>query len=47
MTDDCMTVEHYGFKIKLTDCGRDNIKLTERHDVTVCEAIIKQREAKK
>ena len=40
-------VEHIGHRIKLVDCGRENIKLTERHDVTMCEAIIKQREADK
>ena len=46
-TDDNSLVERIGRRIKLVDCGRENIKLTERHDVTVCEAIIKQREAKK
>lgn len=46
-TDDNSLVEHIGHRIKLVDCGRENIKLTERHDVTMCEAIIKQREADK
>lgn len=45
VTDDCMTVEHYGFKIKLTDCGRDNIKITTKEDLVIAEAILHARES--
>lgn len=43
-TDDNSLVEHINHKVKLVDCGRENIKLTEPHDILLCEAIIKQRE---
>lgn len=44
-TDDCSLVEHYGFKIKLVDCGRTNVKITTREDLSFAEAIINQRRA--
>lgn len=44
VTDDCMMVERLGFKIKLVDCGKDNIKLTERSDLHRAELILKMRE---
>lgn len=43
VTDDCMLAEHYGFKIKLVDCGRNNLKITIPEDLTVAEAIINSR----
>ncbi len=46
-TDDNSLVEHIGHKIKLVDCGRENIKLTQKQDIIMCEAIIKKREADK
>ena len=44
VTDDCMMAEHAGFAVKLVDCGRENIKLTTRDDLTLAEIIIKKRE---
>ena len=43
VTDDCMLVEHFGFKIKLVDCGRNNIKITTQDDIVLAEAILKAR----
>lgn len=43
VTDDCMLVEHYGFKIKLVDCGRNNLKITTKDDLVLAEAIIRSR----
>ncbi|MBR5314298.1 MAG: 2-C-methyl-D-erythritol 4-phosphate cytidylyltransferase [Clostridia bacterium] len=43
VTDDCMLVEHYGFKIKLVDCGRNNLKITTKDDIVLAEAIINSR----
>lgn len=43
VTDDCMLVEHYGFKIKLVDCGRNNLKITTKDDIVLAEAILKAR----
>ena len=43
VTDDCMLVEHYGFKIKLVDCGRNNLKITTPDDIVLANAIIKAR----
>ncbi len=43
VTDDCMLVENYGFKIKLVDCGRNNLKITTKDDITLAEAILKAR----
>lgn len=43
VTDDCMLVEHYGFKIKLVDCGRNNLKITTKDDIILAEAIINSR----
>ena len=40
ITDDCMMAERLGFKIKLTDCGKNNIKLTAREDLSLAEYII-------
>ncbi len=46
VTDDCMLVEHYGFKIKLVDCGRNNLKITTKDDLVLADAIIRDRENK-
>lgn len=42
-TDECMLVENIGFKIKLTDCGSENIKITVPADVLAAEAILRSR----
>lgn len=47
VTDDCMLCERLGFEIKLVECGRENIKLTNPDDLMLCEAIISYREKAK
>lgn len=42
-TDDCMLVEEAGFRIKLVDCGRENLKITTREDLMFAEAILTAR----
>lgn len=42
-TDDCMLVENAGFKIKLVDTGRDNIKITVKDDIVLAEHILTAR----
>ena len=42
-TDDSSLVEHAGFRIKLCETPRDNIKLTYPGDTLVAEAILKSR----
>lgn len=44
VTDDCMLVERLGFKVKLVECGRENIKITYPADAVIAEAILKDRE---
>ena len=39
-TDDCMLAEHAGFKVKLVDTGKDNIKITVSDDIKRAEAIL-------
>ena len=43
VTDDCMMCERLGFKIKLVECGRNNIKLTSPDDKKLAEAIMNSR----
>lgn len=42
-TDDCMLAERLGFKVKLVDVGRDNIKITYKDDISRAEEIIARR----
>lgn len=44
VTDDCMMAERMGYKIKLCDCGQNNIKLTTREDLALAEFLLSQRE---
>ena len=44
VTDDCMLAENIGYKIKLVDCGRENIKLTTPADFYIAKAILEMRE---
>lgn len=46
VTDDCMLAENIGFKIKLVDCGYQNLKITTQDDFYIAEAIIKIQENK-
>ena len=43
VTDDCAMCERLGFKVKMVECGRSNIKLTSREDLTLAEAILTAR----
>ncbi len=47
VTDDCMIAEHAGFKVKLTDCGYENIKITTTDDFAFAQMIIDKRKGKK
>lgn len=42
-TDDCMLAEKAGFKVKLVDTGKENIKITYPIDLEYAEFIIKKR----
>lgn len=42
-TDDCMLAEYAGFKVKLVDTGKDNIKITFEDDIKRAEAILKAK----
>lgn len=42
-TDDCMLAEHVGFRVKLIDCGHENIKITTPQDLIIAEAILTAR----
>ena len=46
VTDDCMLVERIGFKVRVVDCGNENIKLTYPIDKVFAEAILNERKAK-
>ena len=43
-TDDNMLAESIGFKVKLVDCGYENLKLTTPDDFFLAEAILRLRE---
>lgn len=47
VTDDCMLCERLGFEIKLVECTRENIKLTNPNDLALAESIIAYREKQK
>lgn len=42
-TDDCALAEHYHFPVYLTDCGRQNIKITTAEDLCIAKAILQLR----
>ncbi len=42
-TDDCMLAENAGFKVKLVETGKDNIKITRPADIALAEYIIANR----
>ncbi len=44
-TDDCSLVEGLGFRIKLIDCGYENIKITTQDDLVHAQAILQKRSA--
>lgn len=43
VTDDCMIVENAGGKVKLVECGEENIKLTTRENLELCGFYIAKR----
>ena len=45
--DDCAAVERLGVKVKLVDCGRENIKITYPVDAAIAEAILARRAAER
>lgn len=45
VTDDAALLEHYFYGVTLVDCGKENIKITEPTDLTLAEALLKQRKA--
>ena len=45
ITDDNMLVEAIGAKIKLVDCGKENIKITTAEDVAYAEFLLKKRKS--
>ena len=47
VTDDNSLVENLGAKIKLVECGRNNLKITTLDDIPVALAILKSREESK
>ncbi len=46
VTDDAMLCERIGQRVKLVDCGRENIKLTTPEDIPAAEAILASRREK-
>ena len=42
-TDDCMMVENIGFKVKLVETGKENIKITVREDIALAENLLSAR----
>lgn len=42
-TDDCMLAETAGFKVKLVDTGKDNLKITVKEDISAAEYILSKR----
>lgn len=43
VTDDSALCEHAGFKVKIVESGRTNIKITYPEDIIVAEAILRSR----
>lgn len=44
VTDDASLLEHCSFKVAAVDCGSENIKVTDKTDVLLAEAILKRRD---
>lgn len=42
-TDDCQLCERLGFKVRLVDCGKTNIKITYPEDMIIAQAILDSR----
>ncbi len=46
LTDDNQLIERLPHPIKLVDCGKENLKITEPGDIALAEFILQQRESK-
>ena len=44
VTDDATLVEHLGYRVRLVECGRSNIKITTPDDLPLAKAILNYRE---
>lgn len=44
LTDDNQLIEKLPYPVKVVDCGKDNIKITEPRDIRLAEFILKERE---
>lgn len=47
VTDDNSLIEHLGYQVRMVECGSENIKITTREDLSLAEAILMYRSAKK
>ena len=46
-TDDNALIEHLGYRIRLVECGNENLKITTKKDLALAEAILAHREKNK
>ena len=46
-TDDNALIEHLGYRIRLVECGYENLKITTKEDLALAEAILAHREKNK
>lgn len=46
VTDDNELITHLGYRVKLVECGLENIKITTPDDISFAEAILTARESK-
>ena len=46
-TDDNALIEHLGYRIRLVECGNENLKITTQKDLALAEAILAYREKNK
>ena len=42
-TDDNALIEHLGYRVRMVECGRENIKITTADDLPLAEAILQYR----
>lgn len=42
-TDDVSLMEHIGIPVKLVECGKENMKITEKSDLLYAEAVLRSR----
>lgn len=47
VTDDNSLIEHLGYRVRMVECGRENIKITTPDDLALAEAILEYRSKKK